>query len=74
MGPNFKAKFAFFCSCGSYEQCTGPGEKMPNVDVQSKLSFSLFLLLFNLFLLLFIGSTSLFSTIHKSHCTISATF
>ena len=32
------------------------------------------ILLFNLFLLLFIGPTALFSTIHGSHCTISANF
>ena len=32
------------------------------------------ILLFSLFLLLFMGSTALFSTIHESHCTISANF
>ena len=33
VGPNFKAKFAEFCTCKSLEQCTGPREKTPNVDV-----------------------------------------
>ena len=31
-------------------------------------------LLFNLFLLLFIGLIAFFDTIHRSHCTVSATF
>ena len=31
-------------------------------------------LLFNLFLLLFMGSITLFGTIHRSYCTISVTF
>ena len=33
--------------------------------------FCQFILLFNLFLLLFMGSTTLFSTIHESYYTIS---
>ena len=36
--------------------------------------FCQLILLFNLFLLLFIGPTTLFGTIHGSHCIISANF
>ena len=32
------------------------------------------ILLFSLFLLLFMGSTTLFGTIHRSHCTILTNF
>ena len=32
-GPSFKVKFAFFCTCGSYEQYTGPSQK--NADAQN---------------------------------------
>ena len=27
MEPNFKVKFTFFLTCGSYKQCTGLGKK-----------------------------------------------
>ena len=33
VGPSFKAKFTEFCTCGSYEQCTGPSQK--NADAQN---------------------------------------
>ena len=36
--------------------------------------FCQLILLLNLFLLLFIGLTSLFDTIHGSHCTFQLTF
>ena len=33
MGRSFKAKFTEFCTCGSYEQCTGLSQK--NADAQN---------------------------------------
>ena len=27
MGPSFKIRFAFFCTCKSREQCTNPQKK-----------------------------------------------
>ena len=53
--------------------------KKEGMNAQMKCAFgsklkNQLILLFSLFLLLFIGSTTLFSTIHRSHCTISANF
>ena len=53
-------------------------QKQPNKTKKNnnKCLFGLFIfcqliLLFNLFFVLFIGPTTLFGTIHRSHCTIS---